>query len=291
MRTVLILIPLCMMIVAAASAEEGALPDSVRREFDSYDERTRKIVQDAAASIRRARDLHVKALEARRQTLERQGETAAVKAIQERIDALTASNSDEDLVLSVLSDEPPAPSEEPQAPLPRNLEVVPIKPGQYRLIRGSLLINKQRYYPGLVKQEYYRHKSQDAHSSGFVPLSELTEVAGPTTLVDQIDKWTYNQERNAVIQGYLLIEKEGEYSFNSISYYDRNALYVGTLSEPVCGYRDGENRIATVTLPAGLVPIASVGYVAARGSCNVQWVPPGEKDLTPIPSRLFFHRK
>lgn len=41
--------------------------------------------------------------------------------------------------------------------------------------------------------------------------------------------------------------------------------------EVICGFRDGETTVGMIKLKAGLVPIASIGYVDGRGGTEA-WV-------------------
>ena len=100
-------------------------------------------------------------------------------------------------------------------------------------------------------------------------------------------------EKNAVAFGYLKIDHPGDYEFRTYNHYDRNALIVAGLV--VCPYRGsvsggseptGKERIL---LRKGLVPIASIGYVDAKGNVNVTWRPPGAKEFSPIPKDLLFY--
>lgn len=143
--------------------------------------------------------------------------------------------------------------------------------------------------PGLVVKEYRRLESQKG-DGGFVGYQRLkTEPEEATKTIASLSGWNYAAGRNAIATGYLKIEEAGDYQFNSISFYDRNALYVRDEDSPLCRYRDGEGKVQTISLPAGMVRIISVGYVDARGNCRVRWKPPGQEGLSPIPDDLLFH--
>lgn len=143
--------------------------------------------------------------------------------------------------------------------------------------------------PGLIMNQYAKIDSQVREKYG-LPLELLARskpVAEPK-VVKNLGKWYYNQSNNAVAGGYLLIKQAGEYSFNSNNFYDRNALYIN--GKVLCGYRDGEGKRQAITLPKGLVAIHSIGFVSARGSVGVRWLPPGQKDPSVIPEELLYHK-
>lgn len=142
---------------------------------------------------------------------------------------------------------------------------------------------------GLIMNQYAKIDSQVREKYG-LPLKVLAgskPVAEPK-VVKTLGKWYYNESNNAVAGGYLLIKQAGEYTFNSNSHYDRNALYIN--GKLLCGYRDGEGKRQTISLSKGLVAIHSIGFVAARGSVAVRWLPPGQKDPSEIPEELLYHK-
>ncbi len=126
---------------------------------------------------------------------------------------------------------------------------------------------------------------QTGENNLLVPPSEFANPIGSPGATNSLSPWTYQEQWNAVAYGYLKISVPGEYAFMSSSFCDRNALYVD--GREVC-YHDGENAIARITLKAGTVPIMSVGYVENRGMVNVQWQPPGQPALSPIPPALLY---
>lgn len=131
-------------------------------------------------------------------------------------------------------------------------------------------------------------------NDGFVEPGKLGKtISEEMAVVDSIQSWKYDADKNAILFGYLKISDPGEYEFRTYSHYDRNVLYVAGLL--VCPYRgsvaggsepSGQERIA---LKKGLVTFASVGYVDARGSVDVTWKPPGQKEFSAIPKELLFH--
>jgi hypothetical protein len=141
--------------------------------------------------------------------------------------------------------------------------------------------------PGLLVREFPRDKSQTDGGHAELPLESMGEPLKKTFTIRTLAEWKYGPERNAVASGYIKIEKDGEYAFNSQNFYDRNSLMVD--GQVVCKYRDGDKTVATIILKAGMVPIISIGYVEARGTVKVRWKPPGQTELGEIPGKLLFH--
>ncbi len=139
--------------------------------------------------------------------------------------------------------------------------------------------------PGLVMQEYAALPNQ-SNSKG-PDYMAFVEQKGTPQVIGSVGNWQYDQLHNAVASGFLKIDQPGEYQFNSNNFYDRNALWIG--GRKICGFRDGEGNIVKVQLPAGYIHFTSVGYVAARGSVRVKWIPPGGNALSPLPDNLLFH--
>jgi hypothetical protein len=171
----------------------------------------------------------------------------------------------------------------PAAPAP---EAPPKWHGPPALAAGQ----ENQLKPGLWRVLYPRHESQASTSGAFVEPDALGDPLArpdnPATIFS-LDGWTFPQEFNATASGYLKIDVPGEYAFISNSFYDRNALVVD--GKILCGYRDGEQTLSKVTLPAGYVPIMSVGYFASRGKTDVTWQRPGSQVFEPIPSGALFH--
>ncbi len=115
----------------------------------------------------------------------------------------------------------------------------------------------------------------------------MGEPIGKTYSIKSLHEWKYNAERNAVASGFLKIEADGDYEFVSNNFYSRNMLLVD--GAVLVKYHDVGANVHTISLKKGLVPIVSVGYVEARGSVKVRWRPPGQKELSEIPGKLFFH--
>ena len=147
------------------------------------------------------------------------------------------------------------------------------------------------FAPGLVVTEYPRHALQANEKENFyVPLEQLGQPIGEKYIVESLDPWKWETERNAVASGFLEIEADGVYSFRTNSFYDRNLLMIQ--GEVVCGFRDGDDTVATIPLKkGGRVNIVSAGFVGGRGSddIHVRWKPPGQTELSPIPPRLLSH--
>lgn len=143
---------------------------------------------------------------------------------------------------------------------------------------------------GLVVTEYPRHELQanDKHSF-IVPVEKLGHPVGQPYLIESLSPWTWETERNAVARGFLKIEADGDYSFTTRSFYDRNLLMIQ--DKVVCGFGDGDETVATIPLKKGLVKIVSAGFVGGRGASGitVRWKPPGQTELGPIPPHLLVH--
>jgi hypothetical protein len=142
---------------------------------------------------------------------------------------------------------------------------------------------------GLTILRYPKHPSQNDGSgyTGYVFHTELGKPLGAPHTVKSISKWTKDLNENAVLSGFIKIEKAGSYQFHSASGYDRNELIID--GEIVCAFRDGEQKIVTVDLRAGLLPIVSVGYANSTTEVRVQWKPPGQDKLSDIPNNLLSH--
>ncbi len=147
------------------------------------------------------------------------------------------------------------------------------------------------FSPGLVVTEYPRHASQANEKDNFnLPLEKLGEPIGEKYIAESLDPWTWETERNAVASGFLEIEADGDYSFSTRSFYDRNLLMIQ--GEVVCAFRDGDDTVATIPLKkGGRVTILSAGFVGGRGASgiHIRWKPPGQTELSPIPPRLLSH--
>jgi hypothetical protein len=137
-----------------------------------------------------------------------------------------------------------------------------------------------------VKQEYFRHNVQADDRALKVPLKQLTDAAGPPSIATSLADWRYDANHNAVTRGYVFIETAGEYEFKQSSSFARGALYLGSMDEPFLP----SNGTKRMEFPAGLIPIAAVGYLKSN-SGSVSWMPPGAKEFVPIPGKLFFHRE
>jgi serine/threonine protein kinase len=171
----------------------------------------------------------------------------------------------------------PAPVVEPPSPPASAAPMVDVP----EIVDGVLV------HHGLLISEYPQQPKQDAKGGAFIPREELGAPVGEVSTTPTLTKWKYNRWRNVMAEGVLKVDLAGEYRFLSNNFYDRNALYVdGTL---VCKYRDGEKTVSKIELQPGLVPIASIGYIAGRDTVDVQWAPPGQASMSEIPTdRLFY---
>jgi len=137
--------------------------------------------------------------------------------------------------------------------------------------------------PGLLVKEYPRVPSQDDKMKAVIPIDTLGEAQKKTYTIRSLAEWKHDPNHNAVATGFLKVEKEGDYGFMTKGFYGRVKLVVDGQEVK------GDEKIATVKLKAGLVPIISVGYVESRGYVIVKWRPPGQKDLGEIPGKLLYH--
>ena len=143
---------------------------------------------------------------------------------------------------------------------------------------------------GLEVNEYPRHEKQTSHDTVFLDSKQFGDPIGGAYLVKSLTGWKHATERNAVARGYLRIEKAGDYSFMTDSFYDRNVLKLN--GKVVCKFSDGATRVNTVTLKKGLAPIESVGYVDGRGGTQgvrVRWKTPDQREFSDIPAELLLH--
>lgn len=144
--------------------------------------------------------------------------------------------------------------------------------------------------PGLVMVEYPRHPLQANDEKNFqLALDQLGEPIGQKVVIKSLSPWTWNSERNAVASGWLRIDADGDYQFATNSFYDRNLLMID--EKVVCPFRDGDETVATIPLKKGSVKILSAGFVGGRGASGitVRWKPPGQAELSAIPTDLFHH--
>ena len=145
---------------------------------------------------------------------------------------------------------------------------------------------------GLFVVVYPRHASQSTPDGAYVEPTQLGEpvpMMGNPYVIPSVQDWKYPADFNAIATGYLKIDQAGEYSFHARNFYDRNELIVN--GQAICKYREfrgGEKVIGKIYLEPGYVPITAIGYVAARGSMQVTWQPPGQQMLQPIPPQLLF---
>jgi len=163
--------------------------------------------------------------------------------------------------------------------LTASLSAQTVEPGKEPKIIGT----------GLTFIQYPVQQSQiTSHNyNGYVPYEELLKqkpLRAPKTIY-AISSWEKSIDVNALVMGYIKIDKAGTYSFMTDSGYDRNELIIN--GKIVCPFRDGEKRGQTVELPQGLLPIVSVAYIKSTTEVRIQWMPPGEKLWKDIPKGLF----
>lgn len=142
---------------------------------------------------------------------------------------------------------------------------------------------------GLEVQRYGLQPAQNDGSNytGYVHFSEMTEALGKPRTIKDFGEFQKAVEENAVITGFIKVEKPGAYQFRTNSDFDRNELIIG--GQIVCKFRDGAKRAATVELKAGFTPIVCTAYAWATKHLEIDWIVPGETDWKPIPSSQLFH--
>lgn len=142
---------------------------------------------------------------------------------------------------------------------------------------------------GLLLTRYAMNSSQKDGNryAGYVPHTDLGKPLGAPRTVRTVSEWSKPVDENGVVAGLLRIDQPGAYQFRTESGYDRNELLVD--GKVVCKFRDGEKKVGTVELRAGLLPIVSVGYAHSTTEVRVQWKPPGATEFSDIPSNLFSH--
>ena len=156
------------------------------------------------------------------------------------------------------------------------------------LAHAAVPASRLQSLPGLEITEYPRHEDQDNKENVYLEPASFGKPIGEPVVTESLAPWTWNEERNAIARGQLTIEKSGDYAFTTDSFYDRNLLMIN--GEVVCGFRDGTSAIKTIHLEKGPVKIEVVGYVDSRGSAEVRWRPPGQRELSPIPEKLLRHQ-
>jgi hypothetical protein len=144
----------------------------------------------------------------------------------------------------------------------------------------------QRLRPGVGVTQHPRVKGAQDKGSAFVSLLELDPPIGSPARAPSLFEWKSDPSANAVAAGYLKVEEAGRYKFNANAFYDRTALYVD--GELVCPFRDGEATVREIDLLPGYVPITSIAYVESPDPIRVQWQPPNQSVLSPIPEKLLF---
>lgn len=148
----------------------------------------------------------------------------------------------------------------------------------------------QGFAPGLLVTEYPRHPDQIDAKHVELKLKKFGRPIGVPFVTESATPWRHKTERNAIARGYISIKKEGEYEFISTSFEDRNKVLID--GKEVCGYQDGDDSLKKVHLTEGLHEITLVGYILGRGSSGikVQWRPPGQREVGPIPPQQLLHR-
>lgn len=149
----------------------------------------------------------------------------------------------------------------------------------------------KNFGPGLVVKEYARHDSQnDSQEQYQMDSKKFGAPLGISKLTESVTPWKWKTSRNAVAEGYLEIQVDGEYAFVTNSFYDRNVLLIN--DQVVCAFRDGESQVNKIQLKKGQVKFTSIGFVESRGDkegITIQWKPPGQEELSSIPVSYLKH--
>lgn len=248
--------------VKALQQEKAAIEADF--EHDSKATRLRPAVTRYKAEIKTAKDKLKASLTKGVMAYTKELKISEAEAIDAELKALVAGN-------------PPATTTKPATIAPASL-AVGVKPGDLK--------------NGVILTLYGRLPSQK-DNEGFVLPVGLGKPMGDPAVIESLEEWGYDAEKNAVASCFLKIETAGEYEFRTYNFYDRNALFVA--GQNVCPYRGsvtGGSEPAgkeKISLRKGYTSIVSVGYVDARGSVTVTWKPPGQKDFSPIPKELLFY--
>lgn len=142
---------------------------------------------------------------------------------------------------------------------------------------------------GLEIVRYRRHPSQSSGDgyNGYISVAEMGKPIGAPHVVKSLSSWTKNVDENAVVSGFIKIDKPGLYEFRTDSGFDRNELVIN--GQIVCKFRDGVNKPAGIELSAGLVPVTSIAFATHTTETRIQWKPPGQPDWSDIPNELLSH--
>lgn len=142
---------------------------------------------------------------------------------------------------------------------------------------------------GLEIVRYRRHPSQSSGDgyNGYVSIADLGKPIGAPHTIKSLSSWTKNVDENAVVSGFIKIEKSGVYEFRTDSGFDRNELVIN--GQIVCKFRDGVNKAGSIELSAGLIPVTSIGFATHTAETRIQWKPPGQPDWSAIPNELLSH--
>lgn len=141
---------------------------------------------------------------------------------------------------------------------------------------------------GLEIVRYPQHSSQaiGQNYDGNVAIKDMGKPLGAPQTVKSLSAWSKEVDVNAVVSGFIKIDKAGTYEFRTNSDFDRNELLID--GKIVCKFRDGPNEPQSVRLKAGLLPITSIGYAIRTTEVRIQWKPPGQ-EWSDIPDDLLSH--
>lgn len=149
---------------------------------------------------------------------------------------------------------------------------------------GPVGTSSTQMKPGLLVKEYPRTTAQGDIGKVRVLLEDLGQPLPKTFVVKSILDWHHAPERNGVASGFIKIETDGTYVFNSNNGFNRNRLFVNDVE-----MQNGNASYTPIDLKKGMVPITSISYVEGGGHAKITWKPPGQKEMSEIPPKLLFH--
>jgi hypothetical protein len=153
-------------------------------------------------------------------------------------------------------------------------------------LRDRVVSKPLRLASGLVLRVFPRQPAQDDNRYvAHVSPSQFGPPIGPPLLIPT-SEYKHDVSTNAIAFGYLKIDVAGDYTFRTVTGYDRAALYLN--AKEVNAFRDGETKQTTVPLDPGMVPIAVVGWTMYE-HVETHWLPPGATEPTLIPTAFLFH--
>jgi hypothetical protein len=152
---------------------------------------------------------------------------------------------------------------------------------------GAATVGRTAQGLAMIRYAMLPKQIDGKRDGAYIPYTEFGKPIGAPRTVSTISPWEKAVEENAVVMGFIRIDRPGTYEFQSTSDWDRNELWID--GKIVCPYRDVRDGKHAVELRVGLLPIVSVGYAHATWQVKVEWRPPGQAEWSGIPSALFSH--